>query len=112
MTYVEVKKMLIHTNSMDERCGPCIALYPAINLASSWIFWSIKSKKRVRRGVYKPCKTTDLVISAMNALSGVGKIAMGLKAERTGKEGSPHANEAGRLSVKANEEDKRHRRQP
>ena len=61
---------------MRKRSEPCVALYPALNLSNSWVFWNIKTKKRIRRSNYKCCNMTNLVIDGMNALSGAKKVVM------------------------------------
>lgn len=69
--YAEVKRHINRRNTPEERSEPCIALYPEMNLASSWVWWNIGTKRRVRRSIYKVCKTNNLVIDAMNLLSGI-----------------------------------------
>ena len=95
--YAEVKTNYSITNNAKERSEPCVALFSAMNLASSWIFWNIKSKQRVRRSIYKFHKTTDLVVATMSALSGHDEIT--IVREGPAKQiGNPHVDNTGLLS--------------
>lgn len=102
--YVEVKTNSDRSNTQDKRSEPCIALYPAMNLAASWVFWNIKTKRRIRRSVYKKCKTTNLVRDAMNSLSGIGGIITAEEVARNVEEGATHAYDDCRLSNIVNRE--------
>lgn len=74
--YAEVKTNQTICNNNEERSEPCMALYPAMKLASSWVFWNINSKKRIRRSNYKYFKTTELIIAMINALSNQNEVAL------------------------------------
>ena len=52
-----------------ERTEPCIALYPTGNANGSWMFYNMKTKKRVRRTNWQKMVTADLVIDYMNLMT-------------------------------------------
>ena len=108
--YAEVKTNRAITNDDTERSEPCIALYPAMNLASSWVFWNIKTKKRVRRSNYKYYKTSNLVKAAMNELSGQGEVAIVPEGASESVEERPHVNDAGRMSSNIKSRERTERR--
>jgi hypothetical protein len=67
--YCEVYDPKIKSTSSGPRTEPCIALCPTGNANGSWIFLSLRSKRRVRRSNWEKMVTTELVIDAMNEYS-------------------------------------------
>ena len=67
--HVEAKDNKAQSKTLQEISLPCIALYPAWSTASSWILWSIISKKELRRTFWKKMRTNAHIIKTMNALS-------------------------------------------
>ena len=61
------------SDPLKSRTDPCIALRSSGNANGSWIFWNLKSDKRVVRTNWIKLKTDHLIIDAMNAMSKMAK---------------------------------------
>ena len=72
--YVEAYNPRVQSSTMQERTEPCIALYPAGNVTGSWILWSLRSQRYVRRGNFKTLPMPYTVIKIMNEAAGVDGI--------------------------------------
>jgi hypothetical protein len=55
-------------NTTKSRSIPCIALYPCCNVTSSWAFYSLTTKIRIRRTQWKKMATMAELVVKMNAL--------------------------------------------
>jgi hypothetical protein len=63
--YIEVYDGM--DNTARSRSVPCIALYPCNNMTGSWAFLNLSTKQYIRRSHWLKMKTTDIIISKMNA---------------------------------------------
>ena len=61
------------SDPLKSRTDPCIALRSSGNANGSWIFWNLKSDKRVVRTNWIKLKTDHLIIDAMIAMSKMAK---------------------------------------
>jgi hypothetical protein len=66
--YCEVYDGTTHTSK--SRSVPCIALHPCNNTTGSWEFFNLQTNQRIQRSNWKKMVMTELIINAVNALSG------------------------------------------
>ena len=72
--YVEAIDPSATSNQGDDRTEPCIALYPSSNVVRSWVLWSLRGKRSVRRTVLTKLHTPRHIIDKMNTFAGMACI--------------------------------------